>query len=67
MSCDKIITPCQESGEVPPLKGCPPRAPASSRNAEAPVVKKEAPLPDMAPIAKKEAAKEEVVPEAKLA
>merc|ERR1711916_269190 len=53
-SCDKVVVPCQESGEVPQLKGCPAREVTSSRKAEAPVVKKEAPLPDMPPGAKKE-------------
>jgi len=59
-----VIVPCVDSGEVPDLKGCPARQSTSSRRAEAPVVKKEAPLPDMAPEPKKESeeAKKEAEP-----
>ena len=52
-SCDKVVVPCQESGEVPPLKGCPKRSIDSSRNAEAPKAVKpvvEAPVVE-APVA----------------
>jgi hypothetical protein len=63
MSCDKVVVPCQASGEVPELKGCPARSSVSSRKAEAPVVKKEAPLPG--PPALKPEAKEEAKAETK--
>jgi hypothetical protein len=63
-SCDKVITPCQESGEVPPLKGCPARSIDSSRRADAPPsAKKEAEMKEE----KKEEAKTEAKAEAKLA
>jgi hypothetical protein len=57
-SCDKIVVPCQESGEVPPLNGCPARTIESSRKAEAPIAAKKE--------AKKEEKKEEAKAEAKL-
>merc|ERR1711998_399303 len=54
-SCDKVVVPCQENGEVQTLKSCPARSGVSSRAAEPPVVKK-VELPDMAPVAKPEPA-----------
>ena len=39
---DKVIVPCQDSGEVPTdVKNCPDRASTSSRSAEAPKVAKQ--------------------------
>lgn len=64
-SCDKVITPCQESGEVPPLNGCPSRGVESSRKAEAPKVAKKESAKESKKDEGKEEKKEEKKEEAK--